>query len=263
MMNLTNIEYIILRFIRKFFFTTNLLNYVGKYICYYQTNANQQYPNGVAQSYLKHMNQSLEDKMVVEIGVGATNSIGYELVALTNCKYTGIEPFVNFNRKLDRAVLDKVTQDYPHIKTSSISRINDIKSIADNSVDVLLSNSVLEHVTDMESLCKEMRRVLKHDGIMLHVVDYRDHFFKYPFHFLQFSKTTWNRWLNPGDLPRWRLSNHLEIFENNGFRPHVVEMKRDTDNFTKIRAYLHYDFKNNDPLIDVTTAVLIVNARQN
>ena len=35
---------------------------------------------------------------------------------------------------------------------------------------------------------------------MLHVVDYRDHFFKYPLHFLQFSQNTWRRFLNPGRL---------------------------------------------------------------
>lgn len=25
-----------------------------------------------------------------------------------------------------------------------------------------------------------------------------------------FSKKTWNTWLNPGDLYRWRLDDHLE-----------------------------------------------------
>ena len=75
-------------------------------------------------------------------------------------------------------------------------------------MDVVLSNSVLEHVQDLPALFAELARILAPGGVMLHRVDYRDHFFKYPFHFLLYPRWVWNWFLNPGDLPRWRYDDH-------------------------------------------------------
>lgn len=49
--------------------------------------------------------------------------------------------------------------------------------IADHSVDLIVSRSVLEHVnrTSVEPLLGELRRVLRPDGGMVHVIDMRDH----------------------------------------------------------------------------------------
>jgi len=43
------------------------------------------------------------------------------------------------------------------------------------SVDVVLSNSVLEHVTDLKSSMSQLHRVLADDGLCIHTVDYSDH----------------------------------------------------------------------------------------
>lgn len=38
------------------------------------------------------------------------------------------------------------------------------------SFDIIISNAVLEHVSNLDTVCGEMDRVLKHDGVMLHNV---------------------------------------------------------------------------------------------
>jgi hypothetical protein len=91
---------------------------------------------------------------------------------------------------------------------------------------------------------------------MLHIVDYRDHFFKYPYHFLQFRKNTWNRWLNPGDLPVWRIYDHIEQLEAAGFTVRIFEEVRDLPEYAKIAEYVSSDYRREDERIAVLAAAL-------
>ena len=91
---------------------------------------------------------------------------------------------------------------------------------------------------------------------MLHIVDYRDHFFKYPLHFLQFSARTWRRFLDPGDLPRWRLSHHLMALDRAGFDTRVMRQEEDAREFERIRFHISPDFDLEDPRLGVLNAVL-------
>lgn len=48
-------------------------------------------------------------------------------------------------------------------------------AIADGTIDVVLSNAVLEHVEDMERAAAELKRVSAPGALHLHQVDFRDH----------------------------------------------------------------------------------------
>ena len=125
-----------------------------------------------------------------------------------------MEPYAEFDETLDDLLLSRLadSQDYDkQILKSRVQRLRGLKAIESQSVDIILSNSVMEHVSDPHELFGELKRVLRNDGVMLHIVDYREHFFKYSYHFLQSSRRTWNRFLNPGDLPVWRLDDTLQI----------------------------------------------------
>ena len=93
---------------------------------------------------------------------------------------------------------------------------------------------------------------------MLHIADYSDHFFKYPYHFLQFSKKTWNRYLNPGDLPGWRLGDHLVILQELGLEVSILEEQSDAAAFARIRPYISSDYDPEDLHIATTQAVLAI-----
>ncbi len=47
--------------------------------------------------------------------------------------------------------------------------------VADDSVDVVFSNAVLEHVTDLDRAFAELYRITRPGGFNLHQVDFRDH----------------------------------------------------------------------------------------
>jgi SAM-dependent methyltransferase len=72
---------------------------------------------------------------------------------------------------------------------------------ADNSIDCVISNAVLEHVTDPESFIVEAKRVLKLGGIIITGVP-----FIYGFH------------ASPNDYYRWTHRGLISFHENHNFK---------------------------------------------
>jgi SAM-dependent methyltransferase len=73
-----------------------------------------------------------------------------------------------------------------HALSSVLGRLNatyltnglaSLKSVPDGTVDLIFSQAVLEHVrlADFPTIVKEMRRVLKPNGVASHVIDFKDH----------------------------------------------------------------------------------------
>jgi len=262
-MLLSNAEYVPLRLLRRFVLRDSLLLRFGAFVPYYRPNRNQVDPSPIIDEYARHLAAerfSPRGKRILEIGVGRTNSAGYEMAArFAPASIIAFEPFVGFAPIDDAKFLSQIAGKHrcePGSLLGRIRRLESTHSISDASVDLILSSSVLEHVNYPSRLFAELRRMLAPDGAMLHLVDYRDHFFKYPFHFLQFRKATWNRWLNPGDLPIWRLYDHLEHLQASGFTSRVIAETRDREAFASIAAYVSADFRKNDERLQTTTAAL-------
>jgi SAM-dependent methyltransferase len=73
-----------------------------------------------------------------------------------------------------------------------ISGLSSLKSIESNSVDFIWSHAVLEHIKHSEFLdiMKELRRIVRDDGVCSHVVDLRDHI-DCSLNNLRFSEKIW------------------------------------------------------------------------
>lgn len=263
-MLLSNLEYVPLRLLRKFIFTEQLLKKVDQILPYFVTNQNQVDPIPIVDQYEKYLSiedNIIKEKTILEIGAGTTNSTGYEMAAREWGFIHLIEPYAELDKALDDLLLCRLSdpRDYDkQILKSKVQRVRGLEAIESQSVDIVLSNSVLEHVLDPQKLFSELKRVLRDDGVMLHIVDYRDHFFKYPYHFLQFSKKNWDRFLNPGDLPVWRLDDSLLIIKELSLSVQIIEQKVDSEIFDRIKPNIsnHYDLNN--PFIGVSFAVLLV-----
>ena len=260
-MPLSNLEYLPLRLLRRFVFSDAFLLRWGRLLPYYRTNHNQADPAPLAEAYLRHWPAVSTAETVLEIGVGATNSTGYELAARNpRARIVLLEPFVAFDPALDRKLLAEVAARHrcaPETLTARVRRVTSLATEPNAAHSVILSTSVLEHVAAPAALFAALRRVLRPDGVMLHLVDYRDHFFKYPLHFLQFRKAVWSRWLDPGDLPRWRLYDHIEALEAAGFAVSLPEIRHDPAAFARIAPQLSPDFRKDDPRVGVTFAALL------
>lgn len=259
-MLLSNFEYIPMRLLRRYVFRDSFLLRWGRFLPYYRTNSNQVDPGPLVSAYARHVSLDSAAK-ILEIGVGATNSTGYEIAALNpRAQVVLFEPFVPLDANADARLLQQVASAH-HCEAKALSmRVRRIKTLLDlptASFDLALSSSVLEHVSDPAALFADLRRVLREDGLMLHLVDYRDHFFKYPFHFLQFSRATWDRWLNPGDLPRWRLYDHLDALQTTGFTVVLPETREDPKQLSKIGPFVSNDFRRHDPHLGTIFAAIL------
>ncbi|HKS62359.1 MAG TPA: methyltransferase domain-containing protein [Xanthobacteraceae bacterium] len=94
-------------------------------------------------------------------------------------------------------------------------------AIPSGSVDLVISNAVLEHVYSMPDVAKELARVTRPGGRSMHQIDFRDHRdFKRPLEFLtmpddEFAREFAARHGECGN--RLRASEVQAIFEQNGF----------------------------------------------
>jgi len=263
-MLVSNLEYIPLRLLRRFVVRESLLLRFGALFPYYRTNRNQFAPALLVDDYARLLHLAgvaPDDRVLLEIGVGRTNSTCYELAARFSPKsVTAFEPYVELGKKEDESLLDQVAARHhcsaPALR-ESVRRVADLSAMPDQSVDLVLSSSVLEHVADPLALFRDLRRILSPTGIMIHLVDYRDHFFKYPYHFLQFRKATWNRWLNPGDFPGWRCYDHLEQLRAAGFVARILEESSDPSAYASIAGLVSQDYRRGDPRVQTTNAALL------
>lgn len=261
-MRLDLIEYVALRVVRRFLFTDRFLARFGRWFPYYRMNANQSDAEAVVTLYQRHRSAlgpaQATAPVILEIGSGATNAVGYCLArhgwAGSDGRIVLFEPYA----PLDEAADQRARENLPSEVISRIERVDTLDHLAPACVDLVLSHSVLEHVRKPDELLVQLDRVLAPTGVMLHVVDYRDHLFKYPYHFLLFSSRVWNRFLDPGHLPRWRLGDQLRQFSSRGFDVAVLESESLPVEFERISGEISSGFDPADPHTAITKAVLVV-----
>ncbi len=260
-------EYITLRLLRRFLFRNGLLARVPFLLPYYKPSENETSPSLIVDRYIELCASKGLDLLtlsILEIGPGRTNSVGFEFMMRGARSYRGFEPLAPFaaraDEKMRRSIQDRcgLSATFPF---AAANRVKSLDAIEEKSIDVVLSNSVLEHVQDLPALIVGLKRILRHNGSMVHIVDYRDHFFKYPFHFLLFSPEQWHRFLSPGDLTRQRLRDHVKAFTEQGFRVEVLDREYDFSSFSKVKGRIHKSFVDyTEDELAVTSSAFYVRA---
>lgn len=182
----------------------------------------------------------LKDKVILELGPGG--SIGFGLLALKNGaqKYIAIDDGTHtfIEKKLlaryarllngEKQTLTRyfskknrrITYNQETISFASIDQKSRYP-ISAQSIDIIYSCAVLEHVHDLDLCFSEMSRVLKNEGLMYHEVDLRDHIFSQKsIRFLTISDF-WFRTLfrnTGGYVNRKRLSRYRFLAEKHGLK---------------------------------------------
>lgn len=276
----SNLEYVSLRLVRRFLFTATVLDRLGGFVPYWRVNQGRLDPGPIVDAFQRLLRLAGVDvsdgseRRVVELGCGAANGTGHEWTARFGGSWTGVEPFAPFDQDLDGRLAENsrrrhscaagtTASEYSAhpgqqlAQSARVGRVTDLAALPDASADLILSNSVLEHVSDPPTIFRECHRVLTPGGVMLHQVDYRDHFFKYPFHFLTFTSGVWENLLNPGDLPRHRLDDHLQALGQSDFHVEILERQSNTRALTAVAPFLAPEFAKRDPdMLSTTTAAL-------
>lgn len=155
------------------------------------------YAISVFEKHLKKTNLSgkLSGKTILELGPG--DSIATAIIAFTygghailvdagSFSRTDIKPYLNLIKALknkgltppDISSCQNINEILSHCHARYMTfGLKSLKMIDDNSVEIIFSEAVLEHIYKQEFLdtMKECYRILKPDGICSHTVDLRDH----------------------------------------------------------------------------------------
>ena len=226
------------------------------------------------------LSNDLCDKTVLEIGPG--DSIATAIIAKAHGARailvdTGafvrsdIEPYLELVRVLSRQRLSPpdlsgcLTIDDILVRCGARYMTEGLKSIASiesESVDLIFSQAVLEHVSKREfrETLQECRRILRPDGICSHQVDLRDHL-DGALNNLRFSERIWESefFTKSGFYTnRIRYSQMLDLFDQAGYKVKITELQK-WDVLPTPRAKLDESFRHlreDDLLVSVFDVVM-------
>jgi hypothetical protein len=83
---------------------------------------------------------------------------------------------------------------------------------------------------------------------MIHLVDFRDHFFRYPLEMLKYSESAWDylstRKGGAGYLNRWRVNDWVAALAGSGFATQVIPHIDLVDLVEREQQQYHPTFRN-------------------
>ncbi|MBT3413238.1 MAG: hypothetical protein HN424_04170 [Candidatus Jacksonbacteria bacterium] len=230
-------------------------------------------PDKAAERYrleLKETGVSLEGKTILIFGYGGRFSLGVALLKLGAAhiiladKYAPPDDTYNLGLLSLSGKYLKEEQGCVIPRPEWITLIEeDIRSVDVRSaipqVDILLSSSVYEHLDDVDGITKSLATLTKLDGIQLHYVDLRDHYFKYPFEMLSYSEKVWYGWLNPSsNHNRFRVWDYEKVFERYFNQVEIIVNERDETAFKTTRSRIRPEFISGNLDDDSVTLIKVI-----
>jgi SAM-dependent methyltransferase len=122
---------------------------------------------------------------------------------------------------LIRAALEAGSRPHDGIRVDYFAPWSECDKLAPGSVDLVISQAVLEHVDDVAGTCRALHRLLKPGGFMSHNIDFRSHGLTRDWHgHWTLTDATWAlvRGSRPYLINRLPHSAHLEAMVAAGFR---------------------------------------------
>ena len=267
------LDYLILRFIRHW-----LPDSAAHFLLHHRLIIKPGYetsnPTAAVSVYLEILQAQgfgLEDRHVLIFGYGGRFGVGCGLLQAGAASVTLSDRFAPPDDAENAALLDL----YPALlKNEDGGRIlpaddrlrltnADIRDTAGQpgtpTYDLVLSNSVYEHLDDVEGITAALARLTHPNGMHIHNIDLRDHYFKYPFEMLAFSEKIWKQWLNPGsNLNRLRLQDYRAVFERYFEDVKTEVLARELDAFRSARARIRPEFLSGDELSDSVSLLRVI-----
>lgn len=267
-----NLQYLIPRIIRRFL-PERVVRFLLLRNWIIQSGLETNDPLSAIQRYTEILSQrglSLHGKRVMVFGYGGRYDIGMDLLKegaryVVLCdKYAPPDEEHNhrvFANEEKYFVLEKAglrpRREWMTLVQADIRADGVVRSLA--PFDYVISNSVYEHLDDVEGITQALSQLTKPGGLQIHFVDLRDHFFKYPFEMLRFSERTWRTWLNPSsNHNRYRIWNYRSVFESNFKHVEIEVLAREEAEFRKILPYIRPEFISGNIKEDSVSLIRVI-----
>jgi hypothetical protein len=228
-------------------------------------------PETAVQRYeqtLQEFGLGLQGKRVLDFGYGGHFGVGVELLRRGARHVVLCDPFATPDHARNRLLLKTYGQflhhegekvwPNPEFFTLLQRDVRQLQEGETEPCDLVVSTSVYEHVDDPFEVTRALARLTHPQGAHVHFVDLRDHFFKYPFEMLCYSKKFCKGWLNPtSNLNRYRLWDYQRVFEKFFRRVEIKVLARDELAWERVRHRVRSEFVSGDPARDAVTLIRI------
>lgn len=268
-----NLRYLIPRLVRHFL-PERLVRFLLLRNLIIQAGIETNDPDAAVQRYVDILAEqalSLNEKRVMVFGYGGRFDIGFALLKrgarhVVLCdKYAPPDEIHNqrlFNQEERYFALEKDRRLRPRSEWMTLIEADIRDAELQHTlkpVDIVISSSVYEHVDDVEGITRALARLTKPDGLHIHFIDLRDHFFKYPFEMLRFSENTWRRWLNPSsNHNRYRLWNYRAAFGLCFKQVEIQVLAQDENAFRELLPHIRPEFISGTIEQDSVTLILVI-----
>ena len=179
----------------------------------------------------------LRELRVLELGPG--RNLGPQLFLASNGAHVTVaEPYLaSWDKRYHPTLYDALRSEWPET-AQALDRVvasagyggeltviaepaERLTGLRDGTIDLVLSNAVLEHVSDLPAVCREMARITRLGGVNLHQIDFRWHrCAARPLDFLLQSDARCRRDYTTYPYEngnRWRPSEVAALFRGAGF----------------------------------------------
>lgn len=225
-------------------------------------------PDEAAQRFLDALRaagERLDGRRVLLFGYGGGFGVGLALLRAGAGHVVLLDPYATPDNRTPAGdnspyLSRSGTELRPNPKWLTVVRAPVRQYLADGGqpLDLVFSNSVLEHVDDLAGVVPDLARVTAPDGQHFHFVDMRDHFFKYPFEMLCHSEKVWRRLLNPGsNLNRLRTRDYRRLFSASFARVTIEPLASDLGAFQAARPRIRPEFLTGDDVQDAVTRIFL------
>jgi len=267
-----NIRYLLLRLIRHFT-PEGVARFLLKRRWLIRPGLESSDPLAAVDQYINTLAQhekSIQGQRVLVFGYGGRFAVGVELLKQGASHVVLCDHFVLLDQERNLELLPKYDE-YLHLVNGEVlprpehitllhGDIRDDEIQAQiPAVDLVLSTSVYEHLGDVDGITSALAKLTIPQGTHLHFIDLRDHYFKYPFEMLSFSKNIWVNFLNPtSNLNRFRLKDYEKIFKSYFKKTDTTVLQRQEYEFQKARARIRSEFLIGDETVDSVTLIYIL-----
>lgn len=233
-------------------------------------------PQAAVSRYVDLLNgrrQTFDGKRVLVFGYGGRFDVGAALIEAGARHVVLCDKFAPPDDPHNAALLQKYPahlfldegrpRPRPERMTLLQADIREVRASADlPPFDIVISSSVYEHLDDVDGITRALATLTKPDGLHIHYVDLRDHYFKYPFEMLHYSEKVWFGWLNPtSNHNRFRVRDYRRVFEKYFADVKIEVLERDEAAFEKARPRIRPEFLSGDLQEDSVTLILVVASR--
>jgi len=227
-------------------------------------------PDAAVQRYVRTLPGTLKGKRVLIFGYGGRFDLGFGIlkegaVHVILCdKYAPPDEAHNLEKfsaeKKYFVVEHGKLRPHADCMTLLEADIREVQVHHDlEPVDIVLSSSVYEHLDDVGGMTRSLAALTKTDGIQVHFVDLRDHFFKYPFEMLRFSEKTWRSWLNPAtNHNRFRLWDYRKAFEACFENVDIEILTSEEQAFHTLQPHIRSEFVSGNIKEDAAATIRVI-----